>query len=140
MVWLHATCDHENFLEQLVTSKAYRRGAFASLQIASGAAGIANATPERSQSFGSGRPSNCSGNAEKQNKCNRDRVDARKAYEAARDAWRKTQGERAAVRTELDVAEAAMLAAHKKSTDAANVFAAAQKKHADNAARVAHAG
>ena len=59
-----------------------------------------------------------------------------KAYEATRDAWRAVQGERAKIRTELDAAEAAMLAAKKKSTDAGAVLAAAQKRQADTTSRI----
>lgn len=63
--------------------------------------------------------------------------EALKAYETARNAWRTVQGERAKIRTELDAAETAMLAAKKKSTDAGTQLAAAQKKQSDTAARIA---
>lgn len=59
-----------------------------------------------------------------------------KAYEAARDAWRAVQGERAKIRSELDAAEGALLAAKKKSTDAGALLAAAQKRQADTASRI----
>ncbi len=61
---------------------------------------------------------------------------ALKDYETARDVWRNIQGERAKIRTELDAAEAAMLAAKKKSTDAGGLLAAVLKRQADTASRI----
>lgn len=124
------------FLRQLVLSQAYRRGSFA--RIASQATELAT-VPASDPQLVAVRASTIAKLAEanaKKDALAAAEAQALAAYESARDAWRTIQGERAKTRTELDAAEAAMLAAKKKSTDAGALLAAAQKRQSDTASRI----
>ncbi len=123
------------FLKQLTLSQAYRRGGITRLEA------LATGTPNPSadtqlvavRTTAAAKLAEANANAAA---LAATESEALKAYEAARDAWRAVQGERAKLRAELDAAEAAMLAAKKKSTDAGALLAAAQKRQADTAARI----
>ncbi len=58
-------------------------------------------------------------------------------YETALDAWRELQKTRATMRAELDTAEASMLTQKGKSAEAAAALAAAQKSKSDHEAQLA---
>lgn len=124
------------FLQQLVLSQAYRRGAFTRLDLLANAQAIAPADTNVSLVRDSASAKLAEAKAQ-QEALTASESQTLMAYETALAAWRKIQGERAVIRTELDAAEAAMLAAKKKSTDAGAVLATAQKRQADTVSRIA---
>ena len=124
------------FLQQLVLTQAYRRGAFTRLDLLANAQAIAPADPNVSLVRASASAKLAEAKAQ-QEALIASESQTLLAYETALAAWRKIQGERAVIRTELDAAEAAMLAAKKKSTDAGAVLATAQKRQADTLSRIA---
>lgn len=123
------------FLQQLTLSQAYRRGGLTRIDSLVAVPVAAPTDPQLALV----RASATAKLAESKSQMDALVVgesQALTAYESARDAWRKIQGERAKIRTELDAAEAAMLAAKKKSTDAGVLLTAAQKRQSDTATRI----
>lgn len=138
-------CDMQprKFLEQVVLTNAYQRGDFTSLPAHTLGQAVLN-QPASPDDKTSAEVAKLRGDLQ----ARLARLDSQSAdlaaaestalqeYETAREAWRTIQGQRAAVVNELDKAEAAMLDAKKKSTDAANVLVAAQKKLQDSQSRL----
>lgn len=123
------------FLQQLTLSQAYRRGGMSQIDTQMVTGNVPDAA-QLSQVRATATAKLTEAKSQEAALVAGESVSL-KAYETARDAWRAVQGERAKARTELDAAEAAMLAAKKKSTDAGALFAAAQKRQGDTAARIA---
>ena len=121
------------FLEQLVLSQAYRRGSL--LPVA--ASGTESTTSiEVATALRTGVATKLADARSLSTSATAAEAETLAAYESALAGWRKVQGDRAAIRTQLDATEAAMLVAKKNSTDAAAACAAAVKRQADNQSRI----
>jgi Protein of unknown function (DUF1549)/Protein of unknown function (DUF1553) len=134
-------CDMQprKFLEQLALTQVYRRGTVTRLQSQAKDNSIAHESvlPEQRASIRNVANQKLAELNTQKEALAKQATEAEANFEAARTAWRTIQADRAKLRAELDGVEAAMLDAKKKSTDATNALAAAQKKFADNNARVA---
>jgi myosin heavy subunit len=130
-------CDMRprKFLQQLTLSQAYRRGGLTRLDSFATAPVISAADPQLAVIRSSASAKLADAKSREAALVAAESTSL-KAYETARDTWRAIQGERAKIRTELDAAEAAMLAAKKKSTDAGGLLIAAQKRQMDTASRI----
>ncbi len=131
-------CDMQprKFLAELVLSQAYQRGDFTLLQTTTNSSVPLSLSAEQAQAMrtvATAKLAELSASHEVQ-KANE--ATSLATYEAAREAWRSVQAQRAAIRTELDAAEAAMLGAKKKSTEADAALAVAKKRQTDTATRI----
>jgi|694.fasta_scaffold17967_2 hypothetical protein len=124
-----------SFLKQLTLSQAYRRGGQTRLD-ALVATSAFNNTDSQLASVRATATSKLADEKSREAKLVEAESATLKAYESAREAWLAVQGERAKIRAEMDAAEAVMLASKKKSTDAAVLLAAAEKRQADTASRI----
>ncbi|MDZ4850259.1 MAG: DUF1549 domain-containing protein [Pirellulaceae bacterium] len=125
------------FVEQLVLTQTYQRGGFTALQVATASSTPSTLTEEQCQAIRSATSAPADELITNKASMVAAEVAALAEYESAREAWRSVQAERATIRAELDAAEAAMLAAQKKSTEAAAALTNAQKSQTDTQSRIA---
>ncbi|MEZ6133645.1 MAG: DUF1549 domain-containing protein [Pirellulaceae bacterium] len=124
------------FIAQLVLTQAYQRGGFSALETQSSDGFPRVLSTEQSVSLGQEFQAQRAALDSRLEELSESEKVASQNYEKALDTWREIQTERAAIRTELDAAEAGLLGEQKKSNDAAGALAAAEKKLADTQSRV----
>lgn len=119
------------FLAQLVATEAYQRSGSTRLQANAGAVVPLAMSAEQSQELRQWTTTKLRELVDAQVELSASEATAQSAYETAIDAWEEVQAQRAALRAELDPAEAALIGEQKKASDAANLLTAAQKTQAD---------
>ena len=132
---LEADLRPRKFLEQLVLSEAYQRGGRSPITSVD-AATVSSASTEQLAAIRASATAKIAEISVQKTAAIAKEAQLQIGYETMLAAWRKIQGERAAIRTELDATEAAFLAAKKKSADAAAAYAAAQKRQTDTQSRI----
>ncbi len=124
------------FMEQLALTEVYRRGTWLKKPVPADASSPVEKVAEHLASLRAQLQSRLAEMSSNKETALAAEKDAEAGYVAARDAWRTAQADRAKIRSELDVVEAAMVDSHKKTKDAEAALAAATKKQSDNASRV----
>lgn len=132
-----ADMQPRRFIEQLVLTQAYQRSGFSVLEASAPQAFPPSLSAEQRMALGQSTEAKRVAITSGLEALTASEAAAKQAYDAALEAWNKIQASRAAIRTELDATETALLAEKKKSSDAATLLAAAEKKRTDTQSRIA---
>ncbi|MEO8269119.1 MAG: DUF1553 domain-containing protein, partial [Aureliella sp.] len=119
------------FLAQLAQTEAYQRSGWTTLQTNNNAAVPLEMTVEQCRDLRQWTTSHLRQLVDSQTIESEQEATAQAAYETTIEAWEEVQAQRAAVRAELDPAEAILIGEQKKATDSTNLVATAEKAQTD---------